>query len=602
MKKEDTKSVKNGSFKDKAEEQLRKYPTVMPHLTDSEIQKLFHQFEEALSGCEMQNEQLRAANDEIRAISEKFSWLYNFAPVGYFILDRDGTICDANILGARFFGSEYSNLIGKNFKLFISTREHDKFNDFLQKVFENNVKENCEVQLTGEENLSTFLRLDAILYSDASKCFVSAIDITDKRKAKEEVDSLVQQWSATFDSMKDAISLIDTKGHILKCNKSMCDLLKRANEKIIGHYCWELVHNTYGPIENCPLTRMHSSLKKEFLSLQLGEQYLDVTADPIFDEGKNLVGAVHIISDVTEQRRIYRILKEKEEKYRLLFESSADAIMTLNPPKWLFTSCNSATIKMFMVRDEAEFVSKTPYELSPEYQPDGKLSSEKALEMINMAMQNSSHFFEWTHKRADGEEFFATVLLTKVVLGNEEFLQATVRDITESKKMQEEINIVEKRFMNVLHASKDAILLIDENTFVECNQATTEMLGYKSKEEFLMTHPSKLSPKFQSDGRASVEKADDMMKIALEKGYNRFEWMHTKANGEDFPVEVSLTPISYKGKTVIHCLWRDITAVKKAEKELSKKIHDLEVFNKAAVERELKMIELKKRIRELEGG
>ena len=72
----------------------------------------------------------------------------------------------------------------------------------------------------------------------------------------------------------------------------------------------------------------------------------------------------------------------------------------------------------------------------------------------------------------------------------------------------------EKRFMDVLYASQDAILLIDSETFVDCNEATARMLGYINRSEILMTHPSKLSPAVQSDGKNSFEKANEMMEIA----------------------------------------------------------------------------------------
>ncbi|MCK4336830.1 MAG: PAS domain S-box protein, partial [Candidatus Aminicenantes bacterium] len=151
--------------------------------------------------------------------------------------------------------------------------------------------------------------------------------------------------------------------------------------------------------------------------------------------------------------RIEAKLQESEKKYRTLFESSSDAIMMLAPPNWLFTAGNPATIRMFKAKDEKEFASKDPWELSPEYQPDRQLSSEKAKKMIEKAMKTGSHFFEWTHKRLDGKDFPATVLLTRIELEGKNSLQATVRDITERKHAEEELRkhrdhleeLVEKR-------------------------------------------------------------------------------------------------------------------------------------------------------------
>jgi PAS domain S-box-containing protein len=126
----------------------------------------------------------------------------------------------------------------------------------------------------------------------------------------------------------------------------------------------------------------------------------------------------------------------------------------------------------------------------------------------------------------------------------------------------------EKRFVDVMHSSKDMILLIGSDKFIDCNEAAVHLLGYKNRAEVLMTHPSELSPPEQPDGRKSFEKANEMMKIAFEKGFHRFEWMHRKAGGEDFPVEVSLTPIVLKGNNALYCVWRDIAEIKKAERKL----------------------------------
>jgi len=131
------------------------------------------------------------------------------------------------------------------------------------------------------------------------------------------------------------------------------------------------------------------------------------------------------------------VQKRIEERYSKLFESSRDAIMTLEPPEWKFTSGNPATVKMFGAKDEAEFLSYEPWRLSPETQPDGRPSGEKAKEMIEKAMREGVNAFEWVHKKVTGEDFFAEVLLSKVEQGKDSFLHAVVRDITGRKKNQD---------------------------------------------------------------------------------------------------------------------------------------------------------------------
>ena len=126
----------------------------------------------------------------------------------------------------------------------------------------------------------------------------------------------------------------------------------------------------------------------------------------------------------------------------------------------------------------------------------------------------------------------------------------------------------EKRFLDVLHASQDAILLIDGQTIIACNDSTVKMLGYANKEKFFMSPPSELFPPSQPDGRNSEEKADEMRQIAIRNGYHRFEWTGRRANGDNFAAEVSLTPLAMQGRTVLHCVWRDISEHNRTEETL----------------------------------
>jgi len=152
----------------------------------------------------------------------------------------------------------------------------------------------------------------------------------------------------------------------------------------------------------------------------------------------------------------------------------------------------------------------------------------------------------------------------------------TVQDITKQVKIQEElvlskeqIETSEKQFRELYEKSGDAILILKNGAFIDCNVATVKMLNYKTKNEFLNIHPSKISPKHQPDGLDSFTKAEQMISLALEKGTHRFEWVHTKSNGTHIPVEVLLTAISNEPQNrVIHCVLRDITERKKAEKTI----------------------------------
>ena len=141
----------------------------------------------------------------------------------------------------------------------------------------------------------------------------------------------------------------------------------------------------------------------------------------------------------------------------------------------------------------------------------------------------------------------------------------------ENEVQKQALQNKDEKYRILFEKSKDAILIIENGKFIDCNKAAMEMLGYNDKNKIFQAHPSELSPDTQPDGKDSFVKAKKMMDYALKNGSNRFEWNHLKSNGDIFPVEVLLTTISHqKNDFVIHTIWRDITKRKSAEKSREK--------------------------------
>jgi PAS domain S-box-containing protein len=123
-------------------------------------------------------------------------------------------------------------------------------------------------------------------------------------------------------------------------------------------------------------------------------------------------------------------------------------------------------------------------------------------------------------------------------------------------------------YRELFERSADAILIIENERFVDCNEAAVRMLRHSSREAVLRTHPSELSPPTQPDGRDSFSKANEFIALAFERGSHRFEWDHVRADGEVFPVEVLLTAVQEPGRKVLHVVWRDISGRRALEEEL----------------------------------
>lgn len=139
-----------------------------------------------------------------------------------------------------------------------------------------------------------------------------------------------------------------------------------------------------------------------------------------------------------------------------------------------------------------------------------------------------------------------------------------VNENIKSRKRQMQI---ESSFWDVFYTSKNPKLIMDGDKFVECNDMAVRILGYKNKEEILSKHPSQISPEFQPDGRSSYEKANELISLLKKNGFSQFEWVHTKADGEIFPVIVTLTLLIVGGRQLQHVVWKDLSEEKKIEKE-----------------------------------
>lgn len=145
---------------------------------------------------------------------------------------------------------------------------------------------------------------------------------------------------------------------------------------------------------------------------------------------------VGLMGNAMERVQAVLALLESETRHTIAFEQSRDAIVTVAPPTWNFNSGNPAAVRVFGATNVSEFMTCNPGNLSPERQPDGRLSTEKSREMIEIALRDGSSYFEWVHRKMDGTDFPTTVLLTRMQAGGQDFVHAVIRDDTERKRAE----------------------------------------------------------------------------------------------------------------------------------------------------------------------
>ncbi len=128
-------------------------------------------------------------------------------------------------------------------------------------------------------------------------------------------------------------------------------------------------------------------------------------------------------------------LRESENRFRVIFECMADALLLFDPGSGQFIDCNQAATDMLRCTDKKEILLLHPAQFSPLHQPDGRRSDEKADEMIATALRHGNHRFEWIRCSDHREDFPVEVLLTPILLGERQLILTTWRDISERKRI-----------------------------------------------------------------------------------------------------------------------------------------------------------------------
>jgi PAS domain-containing protein len=184
-----TMSNKKKNLKDadvlrlKAEEHLKdKLKKMDLPNTETEVLKLVHELQVHQIELEMQNEELRQANEIAEAALKKYTMLYDLAPMGYFTLDSECSIRELNFTGADMLGERRITLINSNFKLFVSEDSLKVFNNFFSKVYSGNSKVSCEVMLGYDKNSSSVVYMEGIVTGEDRQCLLSVVDITNFKK------------------------------------------------------------------------------------------------------------------------------------------------------------------------------------------------------------------------------------------------------------------------------------------------------------------------------------------------------------------------------------------------------------------------------------
>jgi|GEM_PF-991001 len=530
----------------------------------------------ALHGLEKE-EKIKFAQKQLEQSEARFRTLSDLAPVGIFLTDSKGKLTYINNKFCQITTCNKINCLGKDWTSFVEPDQKKQITGKWEKTSTQNIPFQYTIKWKQKNggSISTLAMICPISADNKSTPgFVGIIvDITERIKAEEEIQKLAK----IIETTSQCVVITDINGVVHYVNPSYYELSGFGKDEVIGK-----------PMFNFTSPQGASKLKNEIIPelLKYGQWQgeinvlkkdgslilVELFCSLLTDNSNNPINFVAAFSDISQRRKMENIIRENEAKYRTLFESASDGIFILENN--IITDCNNATLKIFGCTDKSSVIGHTPLDFSPEIQPDGTKSEEKAKKLTSKTIKGFPQRFYWKHKRTDGTLIDTDVSLNVMVIKSKKYLQVIIRDITEKITAQAALSESEKSYQNLFDNVTEAIYVQDKDgTFLDVNQGVVEMYGY-SKDYFIGKNPGFLTAPDKND-LAEIGKA-------IEKAFNgepqEFEFWAVRKNGEIFPKEVHLSKGRYFNKDVIFAFARDITDRKRSENIIMQALKEKEIL------------------------
>jgi len=270
-------------------------------------------------------------------------------------------------------------------------------------------------------------------------------------------------------------------------------------------------------------------------------------------------------------------MNESEERFKILFERSIDPAFLLDGDTCTYIDCNEAALKFLRCPAKEQLSGLHPVSISPERQPDGRMSSEKVRELIATVLQEGAIRFEWNHNTFDGKNVWVDVSLTAIPFRGRQIIYTIWRNINKRKKMEEILAAETQRFLTVIENAPFGMVLLDEKrNCTYMNAKFQELFGYDLRDLpdedtwFAKAYPD---AEYRSRVIAAWRKDVNGFNIALKEG-ERWTFTVTCKDGPEKPVHIIHVQLP-TGEYLK--AYEDITEQKKAEELLKSREAELAI-------------------------
>ncbi|MCX5975405.1 MAG: PAS domain S-box protein [Coprothermobacterota bacterium] len=410
-------------------------------LSPEETRKTLHELRVHQIELEMQNEELRRAQEELDISRVRYFDLYDLAPVGYCTLSEKGLILEANLTAATLLGVSRGALVKQLLTRFILEENQDTYYLHRKQLFQTGEPQACEVRLVKKDGTSFWARLETTVAQDeggASVCRAIISDITERKQVEVVLRESEERYRQLFESASDALFLIaaDT-GLIVEANAVASELYGYYRDELLTKKSTDLsaepeeterrIHEaqtTADQVIRIPL-RLHR--KKDGTVFPV-----EITARSLTVKGRRRL--LIAVRDITTRKRAEEALRESEERYRTIMDQAADAVFLHDESGRIVDVNRKACQSLGYSREELLF--KSIVDIDPK-----AIALEKGKLWGNI-LAGEQVTLESCHIRKDGSVIPVEVTLSSVRIPLGPAIINISRDITERKQLEERIRQV----------------------------------------------------------------------------------------------------------------------------------------------------------------
>lgn len=338
-------------LRDEAEKTIALPAGDFAKMPPAEVQKLMRDLVFRMGELQTQVEILRRDQAVFEESRKQFVELFDFAPVGYFNVDRHGLIFNANITGCDMLGISRSKLVNTPFLNLLELQYHETFRSYLKDIAETGQRLSTEVELHCSDGRVFHAQLQTVaIYEKSNLVYrISVADITERKRAERALQDSEQRYRDMSDLLPEIIFEADTQGKVTYANKKAMDSFNFTPDDLRrGISLFDYVFPGYLAFARQRFGRV---LQQEDLG---PEEYLLVRQDgtafsaivhsaPIQRAGQ-IVGIRGIAIDITRQKHTEQLLRESELRFRGAFDSMLEGCVILDS-SWRYVYANEAVAR-----------------------------------------------------------------------------------------------------------------------------------------------------------------------------------------------------------------------------------------------------------------